>query len=68
MIAMCPNCGGLNNVPEAKLADVAAIYKMDVAKLKEELTKANNLENFMTNLSVDATMEKTVLFIQEQAK
>ncbi|RUM84285.1 MAG: thioredoxin TrxC [Candidatus Thioglobus sp.] len=21
MIAMCPNCGGLNNVPEAKLAD-----------------------------------------------
>ncbi|MCK5780236.1 MAG: trigger factor [Psychrilyobacter sp.] len=53
---------------DAKLVDVAAIYKMDVAKLKEELTKANNLENFMTNLTVDATMEKTVMFIQEQAK
>jgi trigger factor len=53
---------------EAKLVDVAAMYNMDADKLKEELTKANNLENFTTNLRVDATMQKTVEFIEAQAK
>jgi len=53
---------------EAKLVEVASMYNMDADKLKEELTKANNLENFTTNLKVDATMQKTVEFIQAQAK
>lgn len=53
---------------ETKLTEVASMYQMEVAKLKEELTKANNLENFMTNLKVDATMQKTVEFIQSVAK
>lgn len=53
---------------EAKLAEVATMYKMDADKLKEELTKANNLENFTMNLRTDATMQKTVEFIQAQAK
>uniref|UniRef100_A0A6A7G8J3 peptidylprolyl isomerase n=1 Tax=Hirondellea gigas TaxID=1518452 RepID=A0A6A7G8J3_9CRUS len=53
---------------ESKLVEVASMYKMDVDKLKEELIKANNLENFTTNLKVDATMQKTVEFIQAEAK
>jgi len=53
---------------ETKLAEVAAMYKMDSDKLKEELTKANNLDNFKMNLRTDATMQKTVEFIQAQAK
>ncbi|RUA05982.1 MAG: trigger factor [Fusobacteria bacterium] len=53
---------------EGKLAEVASMYNMDVEKLKEELTKANNLENFKANLKIDATMQKTVEFIEEQAK
>ncbi len=53
---------------ETKLAEVAAMYKMEVDKLKEELTKANNLDNFKANLKIDATMQKTVEFIQEQSK
>ena len=53
---------------ETKLAEVASMYKMDSDKLKEELTKANNLENFKMNLKTDATLQKTVEFIQSQAK
>ena len=53
---------------ETKLVEVASMYNMDADKLKEELTKANNLENFKMNLKVDATMQKTVEFIQAQAK
>ena len=53
---------------DAKLIEVASTYKMEADKLKEELTKANNLENFTTNLRVDATMQKTVEFIQAQAR
>jgi trigger factor len=53
---------------ETKLTEVASMYNMDTEKLKEELTKANNLDNFKTNLKIDATMQKTVEFIQAQAK
>jgi trigger factor len=53
---------------EEKLAEVAAMYNMDVEKLKEELKKVNNLENFMSNLKIEATMQKTIEFIKSRAK
>jgi trigger factor len=53
---------------EAKVADVAKAYNMEVEKLREELTKAGNLNNFMENLKVDVEINKTVDILVANAK
>ncbi len=53
---------------EVKIADVAKMYNMEADKLKEELTKAGNLDNFMENMRVESMMQKTVDLIVASAK
>ncbi len=53
---------------EGKVADVAKMYNMESDKLKEELTKAGSLDNFLENVKVETTMQKTVDLIVEAAK
>jgi len=53
---------------EVKATEVAKMYNMDLEGLKAELNKANNLDNFMSNLRVDTTMTKAVDFVVENAK
>ena len=52
MIAMCPNCGGLNNVPEAKLAD-----KPKCGKCKNLIYTAQPIN--MTGVQLTRAIEKT---------
>ncbi len=53
---------------EAKVADVAKAYNMEADKLREELTKAGNLKNFMENLKIDVELSKTVDLLVANAK
>ena len=52
MIAMCPNCGGLNNVPEAKLAD-----NPKCGKCKNLIYTAQPIN--MTGVQLTRAIEKT---------
>lgn len=52
----------------AKMAEVAAMYGMDVAALETELKKNNGLDNFKANLNIDATLSKAVEFVYNHAK
>ena len=52
MIAMCPKCGGLNNVPEAKLAD-----NPKCGKCKNLIYTAQ--PNNMTGVQLTRAIEKT---------
>lgn len=53
---------------EAKVAEVAKAYNMEADKLREELTKAGNLNNFMDNLKIDVELSKTVDLLVANAK
>jgi thioredoxin 2 len=52
MIAMCPNCGGLNNIPEAKLND-----NPKCGKCKKPLYKGEPI--LMTGAQLTRAIEKT---------
>ena len=52
MIAMCPNCGGFNNVPEAKLAD-----NPKCGKCKNLIYTAQPIN--MTGVQLTRAIEKT---------
>jgi len=52
MIAMCPNCGGLNNVPESKLADYPKC-----GKCKNLIYTAQPIN--MTGVQLTRAIEKT---------
>ncbi|RUM80666.1 MAG: thioredoxin TrxC [Candidatus Thioglobus sp.] len=52
MIAMCPNCGGLNNVPEAKLAE-----NPKCGKCKNLIYTAQPIN--MTGVQLTRAIEKT---------
>ena len=53
---------------DAKMADVAKLYNMDADKLKTELIKAKNFENFVENLKVDIEIQKTIDFLVANVK
>ena len=53
---------------DAKMADVAKLYNMDADKLKTELIKAENFENFVENLKVDIEIQKTIDFLVANVK
>jgi trigger factor len=67
-IAKCENIEISDEELEGKVADVAKMYNMESDKLKEELTKAGNLDNFLENVKVETMMQKTVDFIVDCAK
>lgn len=53
---------------ETKMADIAKLYNMDSDKLKAELIKAKNFENFVENLKVDIEIQKTIEFLVANVK
>lgn len=53
---------------ETKMADIAKLYNMDADKLKAELIKAKNFENFVENLKVDVEIQKTIEFLVANVK
>lgn len=53
---------------ETKMAEIATIYNMDSDKLKQELVKAKNFENFVENLKIDIEIQKTIEFLVAKAK
>lgn len=53
---------------DAKMADVAKLYNMDADKLKAELIKAKNFENFVENLKIDIEIQKTIEFLVANVK
>lgn len=53
---------------EAKMAEVAKLYNMDSDKLKAELVKAKNFENFVENLKIDIELQKTIDFLVANVK
>ena len=52
----------------SKMEEMSKIYGMTLEKLEEELKKHNNLEAFKANLKIDATLQKVVEFLLENAK
>lgn len=67
-IATTENVSVSDEELDKKVEDVAAAYGMEVEKLKEELTKAGNLNHFMENLKVDIRIHKTVDILVENTK
>ncbi len=53
---------------ETKMAEIATIYNMDSDKLKQELVKAKNFENFVENLKIDIEIQKTIEFLVANVK
>lgn len=53
---------------ETKMAEIATVYNMDSDKLKQELVKAKNFENFVENLKIDIEIQKTIEFLVAKAK
>ncbi len=53
---------------ETKMAEIATVYNMDSDKLKQELVKAKNFENFVENLKIDIEVQKTIEFLVAKAK
>lgn len=51
-----------------KMEEMSKIYGMTLEKLEEELNKHKNLDAFKANLKVDATLQKVVEFLLENAK
>ena len=45
---------------EEKMAEVASYYGMEMEKLKSELRKAGNYENFVENLTIEQISKKTI--------
>lgn len=45
---------------EEKMAEVASYYGMEIEKLKSELKKAGNYENFIENLTIEQISKKTI--------
>lgn len=51
---------------EEKIAEVASYYQTEVEKLKEDLKKAGNYDNFVESLTLEKITQKTVdLIIKE---
>lgn len=67
-IATAENISVSDEELDKKVEDVAAAYGMEVEKLKEELTKAGNLNHFMENLKIDIRIHKTVDILVENTK
>ena len=67
-IATAENVNVSDEELDKKVEDVAAAYGMEVEKLKEELTKAGNLNHFMENLKIDIRIHKTVDILVENTK
>ena len=42
------------------MAEVASYYGMEMEKLKSELRKAGNYENFVENLTIEQISKKTI--------
>ena len=45
---------------EEKMAEVASYYGMEMEKLKAELRKAGNYENFVENITIEQISKKTI--------
>jgi trigger factor len=67
-IATAENVSVSDEELDKKVEEVAAAYGMEVEKLKEELTKAGNLNHFMENLKIDIRIHKTVDILVENTK
>jgi len=53
---------------ETKMTEIATVYNMDSDKLKQELVKAKNFENFVENLKIDIEIQKTFEFLVANVK
>lgn len=51
-----------------KLDEIAKAYGMDQAKLKEELTKMGNFDNFLLSVKEEIVIQKALDFIADNAK
>lgn len=51
-----------------KMAEVAKMYGMEVAKMEEELKAHNQLDAFKYSVRAEIVMKKTIDFIKAEAK